>query len=697
VTLQTFARHGWRDVIGRRRRPDVSVVVVVYNIPREAERTLHSLSAAYQRDIAADDYEVIVVDNGSTPPFDRQVIEHLPGHFRVIRIDHAPPSPAQAINRGLAAARGEVIGVMIDGARLVTPGLLHFARHGARLFERSVVATLGWHLGFDTNQRLAMDAGYDQRREDAMLASIDWPNDGYRLFEIAALDGSSVNGWLSLNSESNALFLPRKMWDALGGVEERFDAPGGGLLNLDMFRRAVEMPEARLVILLGEATFHQLHDGIATNADVKAFPATFAQWWEQYQTIRHQPWSDPRSRGSRTFLGRLPRPALAHFVRAALNPVRHRLDGLEPPLGSAFDGDLWALSPPARPADPITAELVDLAQAEFRVGRYAAAAAVARLTRAHAPDEASPQRLLAHASPWSHSGEPPADQRAGTHAALGDAHRRLGNTERAAAEYRSALALDSNCLSAHLGLSRLRMPGDDYTAWLDRLHEVLRPETYVEIGVFTGRTLALARPPTRVFGVDPEPSLTCQFKTETHLFTEMSDAFFAERRLEGPLAGRPVTLAFLDGQHSFEQSLRDFMNLEACCGPKSTILLHDTVPLDEPTQRRERETLFWTGDVWKTVLALKHYRPDLDLFTIAAAPTGLTVVTGLDPSSRVLADAYDDAVRRFIDVPFTEVETRLDDAFTIVPNDWETVAARLGARLMPFSAFSISSSLRHPP
>jgi hypothetical protein len=73
------------------------------------------------------------------------------------------------------------------------------------------------------------------------------------------------------------------------------------------------------------------------------------------------------------------------------------------------------------------------------------------------------------------------------------------------------------------------------------------------------------------------------------------------------------------------------------------------------------------------------------------------VVTGLDPSSRVLADAYDDAVRRFIDVPFTEVETRLDDAFTIVPNDWETVAARLGARLMPFSAFSISSSLRHPP
>jgi len=667
-------------MIFRRRRPDVSVVVVVYNMPREAERTLRSLSAAYQRHIAADDYEVIVVDNGSTPPFDGKLLERLPGHFRLIRIDPAPPSPAQAINRGLAAARGEVIGVMIDGARLVTPGLLHFARHGARLFERSVVATLGWFLGFDTSQRLAMDAGYDTQREDALLASIDWPTDGYRLFEIAALDGPSINGWLSLNGESNALFLRRRMWDALGGVEERFDAPGGGFLNLDTFRRAVEMPEAQQVILLGEATFHQLHGGISTNTDVKAFPATFAQWSEQYQAIRNQPWLPPRSRNPRTLLGRLPRPALAHFVRAAVNPVGHLLGSVEPPLGPSFDSGLWSLSPTERPADPVTAALVDLAQSEFRAGRFAAAAAISRLTRAHAPDEAAPQRLLAHASPWSHSGEPPPDQRAATHIALGEAHWRLGHTDRAVAEYRAALALDGNCLPAHLGLATLRMPGDDYCAWLDRLHEALRPETYVEIGVFRGGTLALARPPTRVFAVDPEPSVTSQLKTDTHIFTETSEAFFAQRRLQGLLAGRPLTLAFIDGLHTFEQSLRDFMNLEAYCGPQSAVLLHDTVPLDEPTQRRNQETNFWAGDVWKTVLTLKHYRPDLDIFTIAAAPTGLTVVTGLDPSSRVLADAFDEAVRRFIDVPFTEVESRLDEAFIIVPNDWEIVVARLRAR-----------------
>jgi len=42
----------------RRPKKTLSVVVVVYNIPREAPRTLFSLSADYQRHIAPEDYEV---------------------------------------------------------------------------------------------------------------------------------------------------------------------------------------------------------------------------------------------------------------------------------------------------------------------------------------------------------------------------------------------------------------------------------------------------------------------------------------------------------------------------------------------------------------------------------------------------------------------------------------------------------------
>ncbi len=40
---------------GQAPKPELSVVVVIYNIPREAPRTLYSLSAAYQRGIDPDD------------------------------------------------------------------------------------------------------------------------------------------------------------------------------------------------------------------------------------------------------------------------------------------------------------------------------------------------------------------------------------------------------------------------------------------------------------------------------------------------------------------------------------------------------------------------------------------------------------------------------------------------------------------
>src|SRR5262249_53171670 len=96
------------------RKPVLSVVVVAYNIPREAARTLQSLSAGYQRYISKDEYEVICVDNGSTPPIDAALLQGLIGTFRLVRVDPAPPSPAHAINVGLREARGDVIGVMVD-------------------------------------------------------------------------------------------------------------------------------------------------------------------------------------------------------------------------------------------------------------------------------------------------------------------------------------------------------------------------------------------------------------------------------------------------------------------------------------------------------------------------------------------------------------------------------------------------------
>ena len=658
------------------RKPNLSVVVVVYNMPREARRTLYSLSVDYQRHIDPDEYEVIVVDNGSDSPIDPKLIEGLTGNFRLIRIDPASPSPAHAINRGLAEARGEIIGVMIDGARITTPGLLHFARHGARLYDEAVVATLGWYLGHDL-QGWSKRYGYDHAREDALLDSIDWPRDGYRLFEIGTMDESSVDGWFQPIAESNALFLRRELWELLGGVDERFEAPGGGLLNLDTFFRVLERPDAELVILLGEATFHQLHGGINTNASPERQSDNWQGWAGEYEAIRGRPYQTSRSRRAPTYIGTLPQPALARMVRAAMHPASR---GFEQPLGTNFNKELWARTVPARSADGILARLVDLARNDFYLGRFEASCAVARLVCERAPDEQGLERMLSLVASCVPVNGPPHAQGADYHLALAEAYRILGETETAAVNYRAALTFNRDLPQAHLGLAALRMPGNDYLVWLERLYRELAPETVIEIGVYQGGSLALLRPPTVAIGVDPNATVLAPLKTETHIFAETSDEFFAQRRSETLLAGRPLSVAFIDGLHQYEQALKDFIGLEVFCGPRSVILIHDTVPLDEATQSRTQNTVFYTGDVWRMVLALKHYRPDLDIFTIATPPTGLTVVTGLDPVSTVLTDRYEEAVARFLDMPFSAIEGVVESALNIVPNDWDFVQGRLQER-----------------
>ncbi|HEY3645756.1 MAG TPA: glycosyltransferase family A protein [Gammaproteobacteria bacterium] len=270
-------------------RPKLSLVVIVYDMGREAPRTLRSLALPYQTGIAADDYEVIVVDNGSPVPLGEAVVQACGPQFRYLYIDKAAKSPAAAINQGVAMARGKYVGIFIDGARLASPGLLALALEAFRLHADPVVATLAWHLGPELQQKSVLK-GYDNAAEDQLLESIAWPRDGYRLFEISVLAASSFKGYAAAPSESNALFLRRGTYKKLGGFDPAFDLPGGGLLNLDFFIRALER-ESPLVMLFGEGTFHQIHGGASTSAPAET--DRFQQWAAQYQRIRGKPWRHP--------------------------------------------------------------------------------------------------------------------------------------------------------------------------------------------------------------------------------------------------------------------------------------------------------------------------------------------------------------------------------------------------------------------
>jgi len=239
---------------------------------------------------------------------------------------------------------------------------------------------------------------------------------------------------------------------------------------------------------------------------------------------------------------------------------------------------------------------------------------------------------------------------------------------------RRALAVDPDCLAAHRTLARAQLPGDDYLAWLARFHAALAPAVYLEIGVDAGRTLSLARPPTRAFGVDPAPVAPRTFAAPTRTFAMESDAFFSSPRADAALAGAPVGLAFVDGLHLFEQALRDFRHVERRAARESVVLFHDCLPLDRATSSRTRRTGFWTGDVWKIVPVLARHRPDLDVFVIPTYPTGLAVITGLDPASSVLDERFDSIVSEFTPLEWDEAAA---EAMPLVENDAEQVLKRL--------------------
>lgn len=283
----------------------LSVVVVGYNMARELPRTIRSLSPDLQRDIAQEDYEIIVIDNGSHEPPSPADVRNWSPNARLIVMSHPTVSPVPAINAGLDEARGNVVGVFIDGARMASPRLLAGALEASRIHPRAVVGTLAFHLGPDVQMRSVV-AGYNQAIEDQLLAESRWEEDSYRLYGISVFAGSSERGWFVTPAETNALFLARDHWQELGGYDSRFVTPGGGLANLDIWQRLCTDPTARVVMLLGEATFHQVHGGIATNnrenpwhqfhEEYKAIRGTDYQWPQIEPLLIGQP--DPACRSS---------------------------------------------------------------------------------------------------------------------------------------------------------------------------------------------------------------------------------------------------------------------------------------------------------------------------------------------------------------------------------------------------------------
>ena len=271
-----------------KQKPLISVIVVFFNMAREAPRTLFSLTPGYQKGSNPEDYEVIAVDCGSGIPLIQDQISLYESNFRLVRTEPAP-SPARAINSAAKEARGQYLTICIDGARIWSPGIM--AETCAILKEKpdAVIATPAFHIGHEM-QNISVSKGYSQEVEDRLLQESGWETDGYRLFQISSLDGSSQNGWFLPLQESNCITVSAKLFDKIGGYNERFSSPGGGLVNLDFFKNVCS--ENKLIhILASEGTFHQFHGGVSTNTPLEQHP--WKIFCEEYEQLFNQSYAVP--------------------------------------------------------------------------------------------------------------------------------------------------------------------------------------------------------------------------------------------------------------------------------------------------------------------------------------------------------------------------------------------------------------------
>lgn len=296
-----------------RRRPFLSIVVVVYRMPDQAEKTLVSLGPSYQQGVAARDYEVIVVENHSDRLLGGERATRHAGNVRYVLRHESKRTPVHAVNEGVARARGTHVAIMIDGARMLSPGVVRQTLEVFRMTPRATVCTPGFHLGHKLQQAAVCD-GYDERAEAALLEGIAWPADGYRLFDVSVFSGTSSGGFFLPMWESNYFAMPRRTWRDLGGMDTRYDDFGGGNANLDLFKRLMEHRGMPSFLLYGEGSFHQFHGGVTTNTPPEVRERIYQQLRAQDVAIRGELRPPPLS----PFLFGTPHPAVLRFLKQSV-------------------------------------------------------------------------------------------------------------------------------------------------------------------------------------------------------------------------------------------------------------------------------------------------------------------------------------------------------------------------------------------
>ena len=190
------------------------------------------------------------------------------------------------------------------------------------------------------------------------------------------------------------------------------------------------------------------------------------------------------------------------------------------------------------------------------------------------------------------------------------------------------------------------------------------PRRYLEIGVFDGEcffaiTGALKTAVDPQFNFASSRIVKSYLKRPSNVFNRYyqvpSDQYFAAHSAQ-------YDVVFVDGLHTYEQSLKDVENALVRLRDGGVVVMHDCCPTSrsmaipaasfeaaaKQATINDEWTGAWTGDVWKAVCHLRATRTDLNV-CVLDCDYGLGIVTRgpaasmLDVSVEQIRDAeYDD-------------------------------------------------------
>jgi hypothetical protein len=211
-----------------------------------------------------------------------------------------------------------------------------------------------------------------------------------------------------------------------------------------------------------------------------------------------------------------------------------------------------------------------------------------------------------------------------------------------------------------------------------------KASNYLEIGVKKGKIFLYITARKKI-AVDPKFKINFKNKRKawwrgiSNFFNEYyemtSDDFFERhhRRLQR-LGG--IDVAFIDGLHRYEQSLKDVQKCLIYLRPKGVIIMHDCNPASEAeaaevdsreqaprTDARGRK-LGWSGDVWKTIAHLRSTRKDLGIFVLDC-DHGVGIITKDRPEC-----SLDFTPEKIMQLTYKDLENNREQILNLKPPEY---------------------------